>query len=58
VIEVDGLDGPFTAWVLLADDDGQQLIVDVEGYGLLSVSRDELGAVRVYEPELDEAVAA
>jgi hypothetical protein len=59
VIEINTQDGPRTAWVLLVDDAGEQLILDlVDGEVPISVLRENLGKVRIFDPEARDVVAA
>jgi hypothetical protein len=59
VIEITTVDGPLTAWVLLVDDAGEQLILDfVDGDVPVSVLRSTLGDVRIFDPDHEEVVAA
>jgi hypothetical protein len=59
VIEITTVDGPLTAWVLLVDDAGEQLILDfVDGDVPVSVLRRTLGDVRIFDPDHEEVVAA
>jgi hypothetical protein len=59
VIEITTVDGPLTAWVLLVDDAGEQLILDLmDGEVPVSALREHLGEVRIFDPEHTEVIAA
>jgi hypothetical protein len=59
VIELKTVDGPLTALVLLVDDRGEQLILDlVDGSVPVSVLRETLGEVRIFDPEHEAVIAA
>jgi len=59
VVEISTGEGPLTAWVLLVDDAGEQLILDlVDGDVPISVLRHSLGEVRIFDPDQPAVVAA
>ena len=59
VIEITSGEGPLTAWVLLIDDAGEQLILDlVDGDVPISVLRHSLGEVRIFDPDQTAVIAA